>query len=354
MSLLERHPDIVLPPSATLRQAMETLTRTTVGIVLVTGPDRRLLGILVDSDIRKALLAGTGLDTPVEKAMNAKPFTAPADSSREALANLFRQRRRAYIPLVDAQGRVAGLAAMSEILAVPAGLDNLVVIMAGGLGTRLRPFTESVPKPMMPVGGRPLLEHLIESLVSHGFSRFVVSLHYLGDAIRAHFGDGSRWGVSISYVEEPERRGTAGALALLPGPHAKPVLVMNADLLTKVNFRALVDFHHSEKNLATVCVREYDFQVPYGVAQISDRKLMGMVEKPVHRFHVNAGIYCLDPEVLALVPKDRACDMPELLELVRARRGDGVGCFPIQEYWLDIGRLEDYDRAQREYGEQFQ
>lgn len=354
MSLLEKHPDIVLPPSATLRSAMETLTRTTVGIVLVAGADRVLKGILVDSDIRKALLAGVGLETPLEKSMNARPFTAPADSSREALANLFRSRHRAYIPLVDALGRIAGLAAMAEILAVPQGLDNLVVIMAGGLGTRLRPFTENVPKPMMPVGGRPLLEHLIENLVSHGFSRFAVSLHYLGDAIRAHFGDGSRWGVSIRYVEEKERRGTAGALGLLPEAPSSPLLVMNADLLTKVNFRALLDFHHSEMNLATVCVREYDFQVPYGVAQILDRKLVGMVEKPVHRFHVNAGIYCLDPQAVALVPKDRPCDMPELLELVRAKKGDGVGCFPIQEYWLDIGRLEDYDRAQREYGEQFQ
>jgi dTDP-glucose pyrophosphorylase len=354
MSELDRHPDIVLPPTATLRQAMETLTRTTVGIVLVAGPDRRLLGILVDSDIRKALLAGTGLDTPLEKSMNAKPFTAPADSSREALANMFRQRRRAYIPLVDAAGKVAGLASMAEILAVPQGLDNLVVIMAGGLGTRLRPFTDNMPKPMMPVGGRPLLEHLIENLVSHGFSRFTLALNYMGDAIRAHFGDGSRWGVNIQYVEETERRGTAGALSLLPAAPSAPLLVMNADLLTKVNFQALVDFHLSEKNLATVCLREYDFQVPYGVAQIQDHKLVGMVEKPVHRFHVNAGIYVLDPEVLALVPKSGVCDMPELLEKVRAKRGDGVGCFPIQEYWLDIGRLEDYDRAQREYGEQFQ
>jgi NDP-sugar pyrophosphorylase family protein len=160
--------------------------------------------------------------------------------------------------------------------------------------------------------------------------------------------------VSIEYLEETERRGTAGALSLLRGPHSAPLLVMNADLLTKVNFRAFVDFHRCENNLATICVREYDFKVPYGVVQIKDRKLTGMIEKPVHRFHVNAGIYCLDPRALALVPKDRPCDMPELLDAVRARLGDGVGCFPIQEYWLDIGRLEDYDRAQREYGEQFQ
>lgn len=354
MSFLDTHPEILVPPGTTLRDAMERLNRSTAGIVLVAGDDRRLLGILVDSDIRKALLAGVGMTEPVEKAMNAKPFTATIDATRETLSALFRQRRRAYIPLVDADGRVRGLAAMAEHLSVPQGLDNLVVIMAGGLGTRLRPFTDNVPKPMMPVGGRPLLEHLLENLISHGFSRFAISLHYLGDSIRAHFGDGSRWGVSISYVEERERLGTAGALSLLEGPFKAPLLVMNADLLTKVNFRALVDFHTSEKNQATVCVREYDFQVPYGVVQIQDRKLMGMVEKPVHRFHVNAGIYCLDPDIVARMPKGEACDMPQLLETVRGRRADGVGCFPIQEYWLDIGRLEDYDRAKREYGEQFQ
>jgi dTDP-glucose pyrophosphorylase/CBS domain-containing protein len=351
---IETHPGIVLGPEATLREAMETITKNSVGIALITGRDRRLLGILVDSDIRKALLSGATLDLPASKAMNAKPFVARDLLDAERIAALFRKQPRDYIPLVDKAGRLTGLAAMADYLAAPQSQANWVVIMAGGQGMRLRPLTNDRPKPMMRIGEKPILELALLQLVASGLNRFIFSVNYLGDQIQDYFGDGSKWGAQIEYVTEPKRLGTAGALSRIKRDLERSFIVMNADLLTKVNFRTLLDFHENDGNLATMCVREYDFQVPYGVVKLDKNKLAGITEKPVHRFFVNAGIYVLEPEVLRWLKKDTFRDMPNFLEEIHRRKRRKVGCFPVQEYWLDIGKVEDYQRALKEYDQQFQ
>lgn len=350
---LLKHPELLLSPQSRLRDAMEAITKTQVGIALIVDGDNRLLGIVVDSDIRRALLRGDPMDEPVTKAMNREPFTADSALSDAEVGALFRQRRRAYIPLVDRAGRLAGLAALADYLGSPAVSPHWTVIMAGGLGTRLRPLTNATPKPMVQVGSKPILELTIERLVAAGLNRFIVSVNYLADQIQDYFGDGSAWGAQIEYLKEDKEMGTAGALGLIKRDLERSFLVMNADLLTKVNFRALLDFHNGEANLATMCVRQYDFQVPYGVVSLEDHKLASITEKPVHRFFVNAGIYVLEPQALSHLEKDKPCDMPALLERIRAKKNGGVGCFPIQEYWLDIGKAEDYQRALKEYEEQF-
>lgn len=350
---LKEHPEIVLKPSATMRDAMEALTKSGVGIALIVDESRGLLGIVVDSDIRRALLSGHVMDAPVTRIMNPKPFTAPVELDDESLGGLFREHSRAYIPLIDAAGRLAGLAGMVDHLGLSSALPNWTVVMAGGLGKRLRPLTENTPKPLVRIGDKPILEHNVERLVAAGLHRLIFSVNYLGDQIKTHFGDGSRWGAQIEYVTEDRELGTAGPLSLIARELTAPVIVMNADLLTKVGFRSLLDYHASEGHEATLCVREYDFQVPYGVAHIEDGRLTAIVEKPVHKFFVNAGIYVLEPRALKRLTRGEPRDMPDLLEDIRAASPRAVGCFPVSEYWLDIGQLEDYRRAQREYPEQF-
>ncbi len=347
---LKAHPELVLSPETALRDAMGVVTRDDGGIALVCDRDRRLLGIVVDADMRNALLRGAAPETPISEVMNAKPLVAESDVDDQSLNDLFDRQRRAFIPVVDQQKRLVGLARMADYLKVPRSLDNWVVVMAGGQGTRLRPFTSDCPKPMMRIGDKPLLELVIERMIAHySLNRFVFSVNYLGDQIKDHFGDGRRFGATIKYVSEPTALGTAGALSLIPFKFERPFIVMNGDLLTKVNFRALLDFHEQERNVGTMCVREYDFQVPYGVVQLQDNKLAGLIEKPVHRVFVNAGIYALQPDTLLRLKPGERRDMPDLFEEVRRESTQAIGCFPIQEYWLDIGKIEDYQRALQEY-----
>ncbi|MBI4677687.1 MAG: nucleotidyltransferase family protein [Elusimicrobia bacterium] len=352
-SFLRQFPEIVLSPQATLRQAMEVFTNRQVGIVIVASKDRRLKGIVVDFDLRRALLRGETMLSPVSRAMNPKPETILAGTPAEEIAERFRKKPKAYIPVVDRAGRIVDVAAWSDYLSLPESHPNWVVIMAGGRGRRLRPYTETTPKPMMLIGDKPLLELVLERLVASGFRRFIFAVNYLADRIRDHFGDGSKWKVEIEYVAEPRELGTAGALSLIKRDLGEPFIVMNGDLLTKVNFRALLDFHHADGNLATLCVREYDLQVPFGVVQLQEHKLRSISEKPIQRFFVNAGICVLEPKALASLKRGEPCDMPDFLETLQKKHPGQIGCFPVQEYWLDIGRLEDYQRAVEDYDHHF-
>jgi NDP-sugar pyrophosphorylase family protein len=208
-------------------------------------------------------------------------------------------------------------------------------------------------KPMLKLGGKPILEHLVEQLAAAGFVHFVISVNYLAEKIRSHFGDGSKWGVEIEYLHERKPLGTIGALGLLKPVPKEPFLVMNGDVLTKANFSALLDFHAGEKALATVCVKKHEIQIPFGVIELDGRKLGSFREKPTHRFLVNAGMYVMDPRALAWIPKNKPCDMPELLSTIGRKKRNGVACFPIEEYWLDIGGLHEFQRASSEFGEVF-
>ncbi|MBI5240008.1 MAG: nucleotidyltransferase family protein [Elusimicrobia bacterium] len=344
--------EALLPPTATMQQAMKVMTRGHA-MVLVVDSRRRLQGVVVDYDLRRAMLQGHGLRTPLSIVMNPRPVTLPHGMPRSELVRFFQVNKRASVPLIDDQGRVQGLAQMADHLGEACERANWVVFLVGGLGRRLHPLTEKRPKSLLPVGDKPILETTIEQCIATGFKRFIFAVRHHAGQIKAHFGDGRRFGATFHYLNERSHLGTAGPLSLIKFKISEPLIVMNGDLLTKIDFNALLDFHQEDRHLATVCVREYEFQVPYGVVRMKGHKLEGIVEKPVHRFFVNAGIYVLDPGVLGWLPRNVRCDMPDFLEKIRRRKLDRVGCFPIREYWIDIGRIQDYRKAQTEYAQFF-
>lgn len=334
-------------PDAPLEEAISTLDRGALRIAIVIDDQRRLLGTLTDGDVRRALLKHLPLNIPVREVMCVTPQTAQRDWSRERVLAVMESTQLLQLPVVDAEGRVVGLETLHGLLDKRL-LNNPVFLMAGGFGTRLHPLTHDCPKPLLKVGDKPILELILESFVNAGFHRFFISTHYLPEMIQAHFGDGKRWGVSIRYVHEDEPLGTGGALGLLPHDEIDlPMFLMNGDLLTTLNYRGLLDFHNEHDGIGTMCVREYEHQVPYGVVQSNGHQIISMVEKPIQHFFINAGIYVLSPELIRGVKPGTRIDMPTLLEQAMAK-GDEVNMFPVHEYWLDIGRMEDFQRAQTE------
>lgn len=338
-------------PDLPILDAIKAIENGSRQIALVVDAERRLLGTVTDGDVRRGILRSIGLDQPVSRVMNPAPLTVKATQGREAALRLMRERAIHQVPVLDSDGRVVRLETLDDLLRVDT-TDVWVVLMVGGLGTRLLPLTETTPKPMIPVGGRPLLETIIEGFAAQGFRRIFLSVNYKAEVFEQHFGDGSAWGVQIEYLRETGAIGTAGALSLLPERPRHPVVVMNGDLLTRVNFRQFLDFHREHRARATMGVREYGFQVPYGVVTTDGQRLVSISEKPVQKFFVSAGMYVLEPDVVDLIPKDRPFDMPTLFENLLAGSGR-ASVFPVREYWLDIGRIDDLQRAQDDFGRIF-
>ncbi|RBP25024.1 CBS domain protein [Marinobacter pelagius] len=332
---------------STLEQAIEVLDKAALRIALVVDANDKLLGTLTDGDVRRALLKHLPLETPVNQVMNAQPKTAEQSWTESRILALMEKHELLQLPLVDMEGRVVGLANLHDILNKHRH-DNPVFLMAGGFGTRLRPLTNNCPKPMLKVGDKPILEQILLNFVDAGFHRFYISTHYMPEVIRDYFGDGEKWGVTIQYVHEEDPLGTGGALGLLPHDEIdQPMFMMNGDLLTSLNLHSFLEFHETHHGVATMCVREYEHQVPYGVITSEGTQIKSMVEKPVHRFFVNAGIYLLDPALVKSVEPGTRVDMPTLLER-QIDGGEAVNMFPIHEYWLDIGRMDDFHKAQTE------
>jgi dTDP-glucose pyrophosphorylase len=343
--------DISVRSGATLKEALQVLDAGAMQIALVVDDECHLAGTVTDGDARRALLRGQGMDTPVAEVMNPNPVTGLLAEGREIWQRTMHRHSLRHLPLLDASGCVADLARY-ELPSEPER-NTPVIIMAGGLGARLRPLTNDIPKPLLKVGSRPVLETIVENFAEQGFHDITLCINYKGEMIREHFGDGSRWDVQIRYVEEPDRMGTAGALTLLPERPTEPFIVMNGDLLTKVDFVRLLDFHRKQGFTATVAMREYSHQVPYGVLDIDDDyRVQRMVEKPVERRYVSAGIYVLDPETTGMIPRDSFYDMPTLFTALMAQDRT-VGSFPLRDYWIDIGRMEDLERASAEFTEMF-
>lgn len=315
--------------------------------VLVVNEQHKLVGMVSDKDIRIGLLQGIALEQPVSTIMDTQPPTVEAGQSRKVASEIMHRLDIEYLPVVDGDGRVVGME-FGEAIGRSAAVETLVVLMAGGLGTRLHPITRSIPKPMLQVGEQPLLEIIIRNFIAQGYRRFVLSLNYKAEVISNYFGDGTAWGAEIRYVYEAKPMGTAGGLSLLEEEPESPFIVMNGDLLTSVNFRRLMDYHNRHRTLATMCVHNYAFQVPYGMVESQGVHLIAVVEKPEWQSYVNAGIYVIDPAALRLIPRDRFFDMPELFRQIR-RRNDEAVVFPIYENWLDIGSKDDLDRARREW-----
>jgi dTDP-glucose pyrophosphorylase len=330
---------------ATVEIAAEVLTNSSMRIVLVVDKHDRLLGTVTDGDIRRALMGGISMKTAVDEIMQKNPVTVDSGDDRKTVLQLMRQKDILQVPVLDESQRVVGLEVMQDFV-YGAPRENPVLLMAGGFGKRLHPLTKGLPKPLLTVGDKPILETIVEQLSEAGFSQFFMAVHYKAELLRAHFGDGSNWGITIRYLEEEEPLGTAGALSLLSAePIQKPVLVMNGDLLTRLDFNQLLDYHDAHDGVATICVREHEIRIPYGVVQAVGIRVEDITEKPVKKLFINAGIYVLDPDIVKGRSRVLAGDMPDLLRET-IKTGEQVNMFPIHEYWLDIGRVEEYRQAQ--------
>ncbi len=341
-----------VPPDATIEETMQCIQDSALRIAVVTTGEDRLLGVVTDGDIRRGILDGLTKEVSVTEIMSEDPVTAQQQDDRNVIIQLMRDHRIHQVPVVDSRERVVRLEIIEDAL-FPERRPNPVVVMAGGLGTRLRPITEECPKPLVEVGGVPILQTILERLSAQGFRDVYLSVNYKADMIEEHFGEGDDLGLRIEYLREQERRGTAGALSLLPDRPEHPILVLNGDLLTTLNFGRLIDYHRDESVVATMCVRSQDVDIPYGVIETEDRRVADIEEKPTDRYFVNAGIYVLEPGVLNCVPADQFYDMTELFQHL-VDRSDEVTAYPIQEYWRDVGQKEDLYEAKEEYHHVFQ
>lgn len=329
---------------------MKIIDDSSMQFAAVVDETLNLLGTVTDGDIRRGILRGEGLDVPIKQVMNSSPVSACINNTYSDCLNLLKKHKLKQLPIIDMDNRIIDIIFADED---PATKDNgnTVILMAGGLGTRLRPLTENIPKPMLNVGNKPILETIIEGFKQYGFTNFILSVNYKKEVIQDYFQDGSAFGVSISYIEEDKRMGTAGALSLLKEKPSSPIFVMNGDLLTQVNFEQLLQFHEETEAAATMCVREYEYQIPYGVIETEGQQLVSIKEKPMHRSFVNAGIYVLSPEVFDYIPQDEFYDMPDLFKKLMDEQNN-VSAFPVREYWLDIGRMADFEQANSDYKEE--
>lgn len=352
-----RPPVELIDSSGSLRDALRAIEQSLSKIAVVVDAQRRPLGTLTDGDIRRALLAGAGLDAAVTTHMNAVPELALRSEGPGRWLARMRRTRRAQLPIVDDQGCVVDVVSERQLLRAMPRHDNLVFVMAGGLGTRLRPLTEDVPKPMLPLGSKPLLEHILTQFAGQGFHRFCFAVNYKAEQIISHFGDGREWDVSIQYLQEQGPLGTAGALGLLTATETKPIIVINGDVVTRLHFPHLLDFHRDQGGAATVCAKPHMVDIPYGVLDLEGSRIAALREKPTIEVPVNAGIYCLDWRMVELLrecqtrePANPRMDMTDLLSLAMAR-GLPVHAYPLQDYWIDIGRIDDLNRARQDHGD---
>ena len=337
---------ILIKPNDSLEYAIKVLHEGGCRITLVVDERNKLLGTVTDGDIRRALINKLTMDSEIRLPMNNQPTKVSKSLSRQDLLSLMSSKGLMHMPIVDKDGALCGLETVQHLIEKQS-YNNPVFLMAGGFGTRLYPLTKETPKPLLKVGDKPILDTIIEQFINFGFSNFYISTHYMSEKIKNNFSNKDLSNINIEFIDEDKPLGTAGSLGLLPKSISKlPIIIMNGDLLTKVDFVHLLDFHQASKAEATMCVREYDFQVPYGVIEIEDHKIREIKEKPVHKFFVNAGIYILNHSLVQKVDGDTYLDMTDFLE---SELDTGkVNAFPIHEYWLDIGQIDEYDKANRD------
>lgn len=340
--------DIIINRDATINEALKTISKGTFQIAIVVDKTNKLLGTLTDGDIRRGFLKGLNINSSIKSIFIKNPTIVKKNFSKEKLLSIALSKKIYQIPVVDNNRRLIGIHILDELIKSKTK-SNKVVIMAGGKGMRLRPLTKNIPKPMLKVGKKPILQIILEKFKESGYKNFVICVNYKSKVIQDFFGDGMKFGVKITYIHEKIKMGTAGALSLLKKNMKinEPFFVMNGDLLTNLNFEKLLDFHQNHNSKATMCIREYNIESPYGEVQLSKENIIGINEKPSHKFFVNAGIYILDPKCINLIPK-RFYDMPTLFKKIIDKK-EKVISFPLGEYWLDIGRFNDYDRANFEY-----
>jgi dTDP-glucose pyrophosphorylase len=335
---------------ATILESMQIINQAGAKFAIVVSKGNVLAGSVTDGDIRRGLIEGKKISDRVSEIMNLHPVAAPAGTTKQELIELLQDKKLTAVPIVSRSGVVTGVESLADLLLIQPRANH-VILMAGGLGTRLGDLTTHTPKPMLKVGNKPILELILKNCIEHGFHKFFISVNYKSEAIEEYFGDGSKWNVSIQYLKEQSRLGTAGSLSLYQQSNGLPVVVMNADLLTKIKLTNLMSLHEADANDLTVCVRQYEHQVPYGVISTDNNKVTHVQEKPVYSYYVNGGIYVVSVDLLKSIPKNEVYDMPTFIQdIVNQKR---VGFYPILEYWLDIGRRDDFEKAHLEFDEFF-
>lgn len=340
---------LTVSPDNTLSEVISAIDENGRQFVLVTDSKEKLLGVVTDGDIRRALLKGATLVSPAAEIMNKAPRTAAARRELEDVMEILRVSEVKHLPLVTEEGIVTGVAVAEPKLRDSQVFSNPVILMAGGKGQRLYPLTKDVPKPMLPVGGTPILGIILERLKAQGFHDVRISVNYLADVIIDYVGDGSKFGLAVTYLHEDSPLGTAGALATQKGLIDFPFIVMNSDLITHVNLPELISFHSKNEAMGTVGLREHVVEIPFGVVTVEDDFVTALTEKPVIRSMVSAGIYALDPAALDLLEVEEYCDMPTLLTRIM-ETGEKVSGFPIHESWIDVGRPDDLNQARLDAG----
>lgn len=345
--MMNKWENILLSPEASIIQTMKIIDETTLQFAVVIDENKRILGTVTDGDIRRGILKGLSLDASIKEVMNGFPVFETIGKEVSYYKEFMKKFNIKQLPIVNENKQIHNVLFFDDMIK-PVKKKNTVILMAGGLGTRLRPLTNYIPKPMLKVGEKPILESIIENFKAYGFNEFILSVNYKKEKIIDYFQDGSNFDATISYIEEGKRLGTAGALSLLEAKPDYPFIVMNGDLLTKINYEQLLDFHNETNSVATMCVREYEYQIPYGVLKTENHRLLSIEEKPIHKSFVNAGIYVLNTEILEFIPRNEFYDMPDLFKkLIHIKKE--VSAFPLREYWLDIGRMDDYEKANYEF-----
>ena len=349
---MKNQKNIIVTIDCTIKETLKIIDDEALKIAIVIDNNNKVIGTIGDGDIRRAILNGANIDDTIKNIYFKTPILCNINDPIEKIIQIAIAKKVYQIPIINDNGNLVKIEDLGSMLSIT-NRPNEVILMAGGLGTRLKPLTNETPKPLLKVGNQPILETIIMNFAKYGFKNITISVNYKSQMIIDYFGDGKQLGVNISYIHENDRLGTAGALSLLKSKPTKPFFVMNADLLTSINFEHLLDYHHKENSFATMCVREYDFQIPYGVIELDKQNITSIVEKPMHKFFVNAGIYVLSPDILDNIPHNTFYDMPTLFDvLIKQKRK--ILSFPIHEYWLDIGRISDFEQAQIEYGEVFE
>lgn len=340
----KQFPDkFIIQSDQTIRHAMECIDSNWREVSLVSDSEQRIIGVITDGDIRRGLLRGLTMDSPATEIMTKTFFSVGPDADRTTVLDIMKSRSIRHVPVLDAQGKLIGIHFLEELLGTSVK-PNIAVIMAGGKGTRLRPLTENCPKPMIPVAGRPILERVILHLVGYGIRKIYLSINYLGDMIEQYFGDGSAFGCSIQYLREEKYLGTGGPLSLLPEQPKHPLIVMNGDQVTQVNIARLLEFHEKEKVEATIAIRPYQVEIPFGVIRKNGNRLVEIQEKPASNHLISVGMYVLNPSVLTFVPKNEEFPITDLFDVL-LERNIPVGVHFVEEEWIDVGRLEDLKKA---------
>lgn len=341
--------DILIHSNCTIREVLEKLNIGGKGIVLVVDEKHRLIGTITDGDVRRAILSGASIEDKINGIVHRNPVYVKEDIANEEIKDIFIRSAVKQIPVVNKEGVVINLISINDIL-LPEGKENPVIIMAGGLGTRLKDLTKEIPKPMLKVGQDPILHHIINNFKRYGYNKIIITVNYKANIIENYFQDGYAYGVKISYIREKERLGTAGGIKLAQDYLAKPFFVINGDVFTNLNVDNMMQYHLKNKFDLTIAVRQYTYKIPYGVIEANEKMVINIKEKPEEEYLINGGIYCLNPEVIELIPDEQYYEITDLINDC-IEKGLKVGYYEIEEYWMDIGRLEDYYKVNDDVGE---